>query len=145
MADLDYSTFQNSSKEYLLESSHQPFSPKMLKAWSQQNCWSKHMLPSQITKKREKRQMFTGFSVSFFCGSFFLGALRSARLCSVVVSAAVMSFCRSCVLFSLSFFLVSILRSSWMRYSSSATCRPEHRKAIRVAEEAWQNKGAIYW
>uniref|UniRef100_A0A8C5QXJ6 ERI1 exoribonuclease family member 3 n=1 Tax=Leptobrachium leishanense TaxID=445787 RepID=A0A8C5QXJ6_9ANUR len=36
-----------------------------------------------------------GFSVSFFCGSFFFVALRSARRSSVVVSAAVMSFCRS--------------------------------------------------
>lgn len=85
--------------------------------------------------------MFTGFSVSFFCGSFFLGALRSARLCSVVVSAAVMSFCRSWVLFSLSFFLVSILRSSWMRYSSSATCRPEHVRAVREQRRPGKARG----
>lgn len=34
----------------------------------------------------------TGFSVSLFCGSFFLGALRSALRNSVVLSAAVISF-----------------------------------------------------
>lgn len=70
----------------------------------------------------------TGFSVSRFCGSFFLVALRSARRISVVVSAAVMSFCRSWAFFSRSFFLVSIFLSSWTRYSSSATYRETGEK-----------------
>lgn len=65
----------------------------------------------------------TGFSVSLFCGSFFLETLFSARLNSVVVSAALMSFCKSWAFFSRSFFLFSIFLSSWIRYSSSATYR----------------------
>lgn len=72
----------------------------------------------------------TGFSVSLFCGSFFLETLFSARLNSVVVSAALMSFCRSWAFFSRSFFLVSIFLSSWTRYSSSATCREKRRNAV---------------
>lgn len=66
-------------------------------------------------------RLHTGFSASFFWGSFFLGALRSVRRCSAVVSAAVISFCRSWLRFSRSFFRASILRSSCSRYSSSAT------------------------
>lgn len=75
----------------------------------------------------------TGFSVSRFCGSFFLETLFSALLNSVVVSAALMSFCRSWAFFSRSFFLVSIFLSSWMRYSSSATYR---KKMISTQKES---------
>lgn len=71
----------------------------------------------------------TGFSVSLFCGSFFLETLFSARLNSVVVSAALMSFCKSWAFFSRSFFRFSIFLSSWIRYSSSATYRTKELDA----------------
>lgn len=71
----------------------------------------------------------TGFSVSLFCGSFFLETLFSARLNSVVVSAALMSFCKSWAFFSRSFFRFSIFLSSWIRYSSSATYRTKQLHA----------------
>lgn len=74
--------------------------------------------------------LHTGFSASFFWGSFFLGALRSVRRCSAVVSAAVISFCRSWLRFSRSFFRASILRSSCSKYSSSATWERETLRGV---------------
>lgn len=76
----------------------------------------------------------TGFSVSLFCGSFFLETLFSARLNSVVVSAALMSFCKSWAFFSRSFFLFSIFLSSWIRYSSSATYRTKDLGATFICK-----------
>lgn len=76
----------------------------------------------------------TGFSVSLFCGSFFLETLFSARLNSVVVSAALMSFCKSWAFFSRSFFLFSIFLSSWIRYSSSATYRTKDLGATLICK-----------
>lgn len=81
--------------------------------------------------------IITIFSVSRFCGNFFLVALRSALRISVVVSAAVMSFWRSWAFFSRSFLRFSIFLNSWIRYSSSATYRKENDKRLNALLLWW--------
>lgn len=75
--------------------------------------------------------LHTGFSASFFWGASSWGPLRSVRRCSAVVSAAVISFCRSWLRFSRSFFRASILRSSCSKYSSSATWEEAAERSVK--------------
>jgi len=66
-------------------------------------------------------------SLNFCCRCiFFFVCLLSVFLLSILLSAAVISFCRSCVFFSLSFLRNSIFFNSVIRCSSSSILNKDY-------------------
>ena len=87
--------------------------------------WMVSLLKSMILTPKSAPLCLCLCSCSFFFVAF-LSALRD----SMFVSAAVISFCKSCVFFSRSFFLISIFFNSPSKYCSSSICILEIRQFL---------------